>query len=97
MLLELTPIQFTLKRDFNLVGFKVKSKPDYLFKTDSLESDEFVQINKTIEVTINEAEVMKLINAGHKVMVIATQGNELSAFGYSSEEELELLEMVAEF
>ena len=97
MLMDLNPVQFTLKRDFNLIGFKVKCKPEYLFKAETVESDEFVQINKTIEVTIKKEELIKLIESGHKVMILSTQGNVLSIFGYTEDEELGLLEMVAEF
>lgn len=86
-------ISFTLKRDFNLTAFKIKSKPDFFLVTDRYDSEAALQINKTIEVEIPTSDIDNLINAGKKILVIVKEDNKMYGFNY---DELDLLTKVAE-
>lgn len=95
------PITFTLKHDFNMTGFQLKSKPDEAFNAKRVGSTEFIRTNTTSNIKLhnnlklNEKDIVRLINAGRIVYVYYELEKRLDVYNY--DDEMKLLSMVVDY
>lgn len=95
------PYTFTLKHDFNMTGFQLKSKPDEAFNTKRVGAKEFKRTNTTSNIKLHnnlkldEEDVVKLINAGRIVFIYYELEKRLDAYNY--DDEMKLLSMVVDY
>lgn len=86
---------FTLKRDFNLTGFMIGVRPQYVFKTTHIGGEDFEQINTNMNVTLKEADISKLIGSKKTVVVIYEAQHKMDCYNYP--DEIALLNRVVEY
>lgn len=97
---ELPKCTFTLKHDFNMNGFLIRSKPDEAFSSKRVGNRDFKRTNTTSNIKLNnnmqlvEDDIVRLVEAERKVLIYYELEKRLDAYNY---DEMNLLQLVVKF
>lgn len=95
------PFTFTLKHDFNMTGFQLKSNPDEAFNAKRVGATTFERTNTTSNIKLHnnleldEDAIVKLIKARRVVFIYYELEKRLDVYNY--EDEMKLLNMVVDY
>ncbi|WP_225414920.1 hypothetical protein [Limosilactobacillus reuteri] len=85
---------FTLKRDFNMTKFLLKAKPDEAFKITKESDGLYTRTNTSSNIKLknnvhlNEADVVRLIEAKRTVVIFYEIEKRLDAYNFSNSMDL---------
>ncbi|MCC4466435.1 hypothetical protein [Limosilactobacillus reuteri] len=85
---------FTVKRDFDMTGFLLKSKPDHSFsisrdgENDYTRTNTFSNVNLSGNLILSEEDIVKLIEEGKTVVVFYELEKRLDAYNFKDSMEL---------
>lgn len=92
---------FTLKNDFNMTGFLLAAKPDEAFEVKRVGKTKFIRTNTSSNIKLkdnielSEDDVIRLIEAGRKVLIYYKLEKKLDAYNY--DDEIRLLNTVVKY
>ena len=92
---------FTLKNDFNMTGFLLVAKPDEAFEVKRVGKTKFIRTNTSSNIKLkdnielSEDDVIRLIEAGRKVLIYYKLEKKLDAYNY--DDEIRLLNTVVKY
>lgn len=95
---------FTLKRDFNMTGFLIKTRPDEAFEVEDEKAETYTRTNTTSNVSLKnnvelkQEDIQRLIEAGRKTFVYYKRLLRLDIYNVEElEDQFKLVNEVAKF
>ena len=89
---------FTLKRDFNMTGFLIKTRPDEAFEVEDEKAETYTRTNTTSNVELKQEDIQRLIEAGRKTFVYYKRLLRLDIYNVEElEDQFKLVNEVAKF